>query len=604
MLRTNNIHHQTQRRSLRLSMLIALASAIFAALISGGGRAYGAEQNLDKFSQFIQASGSSNAAIKMLEEGRDLIQEQEWAKASTTFGEFVKKYPQDKNMDAALYWLALSLMKQGKNVEADTRAAQLIAGFPQSSWVDDARAIRLQIRPLLNPASVEMPQDGNTEINIIALQSMFQSRADKGLEIAGDILKADSKKDRRLKEAAISLAAQYGGQPGTNLLMEVARREPDLKVRRAAVYYLGRSTDEAAQNLLRETAMGAAEVEVARAAVQGLARQPGPKATELLSQIARTASSVEVRKDAVSLLGQRPGEEIVEELMKVYRGTQDAEVKKQAVHALSRRGNPSARVRLAEIMRSEPVAEVRAAAIYFYAQKGDDTILDELIKVYDAETNDEIRKHMLDAFARINTQKAQDKIVQVARTSDNLEIRRRAISLIGRNGAATSTDLLIQLYDAEMNVDIKAALLEQIARVAPKPVSGQPADSPAMRKLLQVARTDSSTKLRAVAINALTSRVLGAQTVEQLIQFYDAEKLPEMKREILQRIARWSSITDKELGAPLSQADITAAQKRALRKLMDVARNDSSLELRKDAVMWLGRSKDPEAQRFIEDILK
>ena len=45
-------------------------------------------------------------------------------------------------------------------------------------------------------------------------------------------------------------------------------------------------------------------------------------------------------------------------------------------------------------------------------------------------------------------------------------------------------------------------------------------------------------------------------------------------------------------------------QKSAVRKLMTIARNDQSVELRKAAVRYLGDSKDPEALKFLEDLLK
>ena len=45
-------------------------------------------------------------------------------------------------------------------------------------------------------------------------------------------------------------------------------------------------------------------------------------------------------------------------------------------------------------------------------------------------------------------------------------------------------------------------------------------------------------------------------------------------------------------------------QKAALRKLMEVARADASVEMRKQAVRLLGESKDPEALKFVEDLLK
>jgi HEAT repeat protein len=38
-------------------------------------------------------------------------------------------------------------------------------------------------------------------------------------------------------------------------------------------------------------------------------------------------------------------------------------------------------------------------------------------------------------------------------------------------------------------------------------------------------------------------------------------------------------------------------------KLMDVARNSRNPEVRKQAMFWLGQSKDPRAVKFFEEIL-
>jgi HEAT repeat protein len=45
-------------------------------------------------------------------------------------------------------------------------------------------------------------------------------------------------------------------------------------------------------------------------------------------------------------------------------------------------------------------------------------------------------------------------------------------------------------------------------------------------------------------------------------------------------------------------------QKSAVHKLMNIAKNDPSVELRKLAVRYLGESKDPEALKFLEELLK
>jgi hypothetical protein len=42
----------------------------------------------------------------------------------------------------------------------------------------------------------------------------------------------------------------------------------------------------------------------------------------------------------------------------------------------------------------------------------------------------------------------------------------------------------------------------------------------------------------------------------------------------------------------------------AITKHLHIAKHDSSMDLRREALRWLGRSKDPEATKFIEDILK
>ena len=36
---------------------------------------------------------------------------------------------------------------------------------------------------------------------------------------------------------------------------------------------------------------------------------------------------------------------------------------------------------------------------------------------------------------------------------------------------------------------------------------------------------------------------------------------------------------------------------------MDIARNDPDRDLRKQAIFWLGQSRDPRAQRFLLDLI-
>ena len=49
----------------------------------------------------------------------------------------------------------------------------------------------------------------------------------------------------------------------------------------------------------------------------------------------------------------------------------------------------------------------------------------------------------------------------------------------------------------------------------------------------------------------------------------------------------------------LSQRD----DDRSMRKLMDIARSDPDAAVRKQAMFWLGQSKDPAAVKFFKEIL-
>ena len=73
--------------------------------------------------------------------------------------------------------------------------------------------------------------------------------------------------------------------------------------------------------------------------------------------------------------------------------------------------------------------------------------------------------------------------------------------------------------------------------------------------------------------------------MEQLVSMYDAEPNVEVKAYLIR------SFGDSN-------------NKSAMRKLMTIARSDQSVDLRKLAVRRLGESKDPEALKFLEDLLK
>src|ERR1041384_6087690 len=103
-----------------------------------------------------QRSGSSSAstnraqsqqgdASTVFRSARDLITDGEWAKAQEKFSEYVAAYPNEKNIEAALYWLVYFQQALSKYDQCRLTLERLLEKYPSSSWKDDARVLMAQI---------------------------------------------------------------------------------------------------------------------------------------------------------------------------------------------------------------------------------------------------------------------------------------------------------------------------------------------------------------------------------------------------------------------------------------------------------------------------
>ena len=76
----------------------------------------------------------------------------------------------------------------------------------------------------------------------------------------------------------------------------------------------------------------------------------------------------------------------------------------------------------------------------------------------------------------------------------------------------------------------------------------------------------------------------GGAAVEQLVSLYDKTADRDMKKQLV-------FVYQQRGSGP------------AFEKLLDIARNEKDVEIRKDAIFWLSRSKDPRVAKLIEDLI-
>jgi HEAT repeat protein len=391
-----------------------------------------AQQDLDKLNRFVQTQNAT--AAKVFREGRDLIGDEDWKKAEGKFRSFVNLYPKDKNVDAALYWLAFALTKQERYWEAEDELKRLLAEFPHSNWADDASALHAQIASHLGDqrAIEQTLNEDDVEVKIVALQSLFETNPERGLAYVSEMMKPGSKANPRLKEAGIELLRRYGGKQAISLLIDIIRNQTDPKLRAIAIQTLGRTGDESVLPLLKELATTATNEEVMGAAVFAISRYEGESARALLLELARTGKSIEVRKIAIFWVSSHD-DSVMDELLKIYETDREPEIRNQIVFALKRMNSPRALAKLYEIARSGDDPEVRKNALHWIGQSGDEKSVDFLIQLYDTEKNEEVKQQLIFALSRTSDKRGVRKLIDIARHDSSVELRKQAIFWLGRS---------------------------------------------------------------------------------------------------------------------------------------------------------------------------
>jgi HEAT repeat protein len=481
---------------------VAAATALAAVVLSALTAVSSAQDFRNKLNSFAQEGNTANASpsARLLRQGRDLISEEEWAKAAETLRSFLTQYPRDREADAALYWYAYALGKQGNAADSVKVLRQLLVAHPRSNWADDAQALLAQLDP---KAAQTLVETQNCELKIVALQSLFENSPERAMEYVRQVLNSNEAATPRcrLKEAAVSLLANHGGAQATPVLLEIARnQQADPKLRRTAIHWLGEEGGAAAFDELTRLYNAERDQQIKEQLIHAFGDTKDPRGRAKLLEIARSsAEPVNVRRNAIHWLGERD-QSAYDDLLQIYNADQNPEIRRQLVHAFSDMKDPRGLQKLLEIARgtANDSVDLRRNAIHFLADKNNEAHIDELMRIFETDPSVDIKRQVLHAFADMKSARARAKVAEVARGQNfPVELRRTAISHFIDHGKddAPTVDLVVSLYDAEQSVEIKRSLLRAL---------GESKQKSALRKLMAVARSQTEpVELRRTAVHLI-----------------------------------------------------------------------------------------------------
>lgn len=300
-----------------------------------------------------------------------------------------------------------------------------------------------------------------------------------------------------------------------------------------------------------------------RAAISLVASRKLPDAASTLMNVARTDPDKEVREQAVFWMANVATDEAIGMLVDLAKNSDDVDLRKRAVYALSRSKNPRAAATLREILVNEKETDdVRGDALSWLSSRsvenGGDTTITFLKEVFRKSEGLGFRQRVLSTMSRYRTDEARAFYVTVALDErEAMDIRRSALSQISSSGAWSYS------YNTGQN---------SAPRVT-STGSGQYTVSTSTP-----VNTTISSDARPQPRESATSAVAA------LSQVYDKAVDLDIRRQALSQLA-------------------SARDNAGLDKIIDIARNEKVLDLRRNAVSTLPRFKDPRAVAFLQEII-
>lgn len=293
------------------------------------------------------AQGQNAAAAAAFREARDLVNAGEWSQAEERLNRFVTEFAADREVPAALYWLAFAHKQQDEFPAADGVLTRLIDRFPQSPWAADARAMRVEIAPRLKNLQVieQGVTDSNEEIKLAALQSLFEARPERAVAIATGLLKTGSGASRVMREGALELLADAEVAEAVPALVEVARSDPDQRLRVEAIDALAEIESERAETSLIELAR-TGDFETRRRALDALAEraEEGGTGSALQALIALydPEQDERLKEEIIDALGESRETAALNKLMQIATGDASIRLRKAALSAIGDSEHPDA----------------------------------------------------------------------------------------------------------------------------------------------------------------------------------------------------------------------------------------------------------------------
>lgn len=335
--------------------------------------------------------------------------------------------------DGALYWKAYTLNKLGRSDEATAAIAQLRTSFPSSHWLEDAKALELEVKQAAGkPVSPESEADD--DLKLMALNGLAQTDPARAFPLLDKLLKGPA--SPKLKKNAIYVLAINTTPQAQQLLEQIARGNgnPDLQITAIGYMLRNKQFPNRTQTLF-EIYNSTNDTQVKREIINALRSNSD---TDHLMQIYKAEKDPDLRRSVINGLGDKPGNA---ELWQLYQGETSEDARMAILDAMHDNGNTE---KLTEVARTDKDPKVRMRAIQVLASYKANNLGDTLTSLYTSEQDPQVKRQILNEISNRRNAKA---LVDIYHKESNFEMKKAILTHLGNMRTAEANELYMEILN-------------------------------------------------------------------------------------------------------------------------------------------------------------
>ncbi|HEY3743997.1 MAG TPA: HEAT repeat domain-containing protein, partial [Bryobacteraceae bacterium] len=360
--------------------------------------------------------------------GRQL-DERQYEKALDSYNRVIEA--KGAHIEGALYWKAYALSRLGHGDQAQAALDELKRNYASSRWMNDARALELEIRQ--NAGQKPSPEvEGDEDLKLLAMNGLIGTDPERVMPQIDKIL-SSAKSSPRLKERALFVLAQSSNAKAREMLLKYAKggTNPDLQLK--AVEYLAAHGVKEDRAQLDEIYKANSDFGIRRAILRGYMAS---HETDALLQIARNEQNPALRGEAIRYAGISGAD-----VWPLYSASAPPEVRRAIIETLFIKRDVD---HLAEIARSEKDMHMRSDAIRHIGNLSREKAGELLGSLYASETDKEVKADILRSLAQ---QQNAKKLIEVARKETDPNLKREAVRQLTMIKTPEAQEFLVELLN-------------------------------------------------------------------------------------------------------------------------------------------------------------